>query len=315
MREGRLARRTRQNATALHMGPGSVYATAAGFHHIAGLGMLLVLLGAGGAVAPLRSFSIESWGQLGEVRPTHALLVPTQIEMLLDAGALEVSSLEVLQYGASPIHPDTLRSALGVLPHVRFVQIYGQTEGSPITMLDLDDHLRALGGEPELLASCGRAVRGLDLELGGAGDDGVGEVRARADHLFAPGPDGWLATGDLARLDDEGYLFLAGRRGDRIIRGGENVYPLEIERVLESHPQIAEAAAVGFPDRRLGERIGAVVVLRSQVDAPTDAELVAWCRDRMAHFKIPERWDRVDALPRNAAGKLLRRALDVDTQS
>ena len=140
MREHRLARRTHQNATALHMGPGSVYATAAGFHHIAGLGMILVLLGAGGSVAPFRSFSIESWRQLGDIGPTHALLVPSQIEMLLGAGALELASLDVLQYGASPIHPDTLRAALATLPGVRFLQIYGQTEGSPITMLDLEDH-------------------------------------------------------------------------------------------------------------------------------------------------------------------------------
>jgi acyl-CoA synthetase (AMP-forming)/AMP-acid ligase II len=310
MRERRLGRRTHQNATALHVGPGSVYATAAGFHHIAGLGMILVLLGAGGSVAPFRSFSIESWRKLGEVHPTHALLVPSQIEILLDAGALELSSLEVLQYGASPIHPDTLRAALATLPRVRFLQIYGQTEGSPIAMLDLDAHRRALDGEPTLLASCGRAVPGLELELGGARDDGVGEVRARADHLFAPGPDGWLATGDLGRLDDEGFLFLVGRQGDRIIRGGENVYPLEIERVLESHPQVAEAAVVGFRDRRLGERIAAFVVVRADADTPSDETLVGWCRDRMAHFKVPERWQRVDALPRNAAGKLLRRALD-----
>jgi acyl-CoA synthetase (AMP-forming)/AMP-acid ligase II len=274
--------------------------------------MILVLLGAGGSVAPFRSFSIESWRQLRDVGPTHALLVPSQIETLLDAGALELASLEVLQYGASPIHPDTLRAALATLPGVRFLQIYGQTEGSPITMLDLEDHLRALDNEPQLLASCGRAVGGLELELGGASDDGVGEVRARADHLFAPGPDGWLATGDLGRLNDGGYLFLTGRLGDRIIRGGENVYPLEIERVLESHPQVVEAAAAGFPDRRLGERITAFVVARPDSDTPSDDALVAWCRDRMAHFKVPERWQRVDALPRNAAGKLLRRALDVE---
>ena len=150
------------------------------------------------------------------------------------------------------------------------------------------------------------------MELGGAGDDGVGEVRARADHLFAPGPDGWLATGDLGRLDDEGYLFLTGRLGDRIIRGGENVYPLEIERVLESHPGIADAAAVGLPDRRLGERIAAFIVVRADADTLSDDELVRWCRDRLAHFKVPERWQRVAALPRNAAGKLLRRDLDLE---
>jgi acyl-CoA synthetase (AMP-forming)/AMP-acid ligase II len=309
MREGRLAPRVRHNAAALHMGPNAVYVTAAGFHHIAGLGMMLVVLGAGGSVAPLRAFSGDAWQDRAAIGPTHALLVPTQIEMLLEAGGLAVPTLEVLQYGASPIHPDTLRAALDTLPGVRFVQIYGQTEGSPITMLDLDDHVRALTGEPELLASCGRAVPGLELELLDPDAEGVGEVCARAEHLFLTGPDGWMRTGDLARLDERGYLFLVGRRGDRIIRGGENVYPLEVERVLETHPGIAEAAVVGIADRRYGERIAAFVAPREDGTSPDESELVAWCRERLAHFKVPERWIVVDSLPRNAAGKLMRREL------
>jgi acyl-CoA synthetase (AMP-forming)/AMP-acid ligase II len=272
--------------------------------------MILVVLGSGGSVAPMRAFSTDAWRHQGERGPTHALLVPTQIEMLLDAGALDVPTLEVLQYGASPIHPDTLRAALETVPRVRFVQIYGQTEGSPITMLDLDDHLRALAGEPELLASSGRAVSGLDLELSDMDQAGVGEVRARADHLFMVDRDGWMSTGDLGRLDERGYLFLAGRRGDRIIRGGENVYPLEVERVLEMHPGVGETAVVGFADRRYGERIAAFVVPRADGVAPNDAELVEWCRERLAHFKVPERWIFVDCLPRNAAGKLVRRSLE-----
>jgi acyl-CoA synthetase (AMP-forming)/AMP-acid ligase II len=310
MREGRLAPRVRHNATALHMGASTVYVTAAGYHHIAGLGMILVVLASGGSVAPMRAFSTDAWRSQGELGPTHVLLVPTQIEMLLGVGGLDVPTLEVLQYGASPIHPDTLRAALETVPRVRFVQIYGQTEGSPITMLDLDDHLRALAGEPELLASSGRAVSGLDLELSDMDQAGVGEVRARADHLFMVDRDGWMSTGDLGRLDERGYLFLAGRRGDRIIRGGENVYPLEVERVLEMHPGVGETAVVGFADRRYGERIAAFVVPRADGVTPDDAELVEWCRERLAHFKVPERWIFVDALPRNPAGKLVRRALD-----
>jgi acyl-CoA synthetase (AMP-forming)/AMP-acid ligase II len=309
MREERLACRVRQNATALGVESGCVYSTAAGYHHIAGLGMILVVLGAGGSVAPLRSFSVDAWLTLAGVRPTHALLVPTQIDMLLDAGALDVGGLDVLQYGASPIHPDTLRAALGALPRTRFVQIYGQTEGSPITILDHEDHLRALEGEADLLSSNGRPVRDLDLKFAEVDDAGVGEVRARAAHLFVASPDGWLATGDLGRLDERGYLFLAGRRGDKIIRGGENVYPLEVERVLEAHPAVAEAAVVGVADRRLGERIAAAVVPSAMTESPSASDLVAWCRDHLAHFKVPEQWSFVDSLPRTPAGKLLRRAL------
>ena len=231
IREGSLARRVDRNAAALGLDRSSIYVTAAGYHHIAGLGMLFVVLGSGGVAAPYPSFSVDAWRALVTVGPTHGLLVPTQIDVLLEAEALRLPTLQVLQYGASPIHPETLRPRSGTLPGTRFVQIYGQTEGSPITILDHDDHLRALAGEPGLLASNGRAAPGVELELradtaehdGGVG--GVGEVRARAEHFFACGPDGWLATGDLGRLDEHGYLTLVGRLGDGIVRGGENVFP------------------------------------------------------------------------------------------
>jgi acyl-CoA synthetase (AMP-forming)/AMP-acid ligase II len=312
IREGALARRVERNAAALGLDRRSVYVTAAGYHHIAGLGMMLVVLGSGGAIAPYPTFSVDTWRDLAAVGPTHGLLVPAQIDTLLEAGALGLPTLEVLQYGASPIHPETLRRALTTLPATRFVQIYGQTEGSPITILGHDDHLRALSGEPELLASNGRAAPGVELSVRAdpsvpdAGE--AGEIRARGEHFFVLGEDGWLATGDLGRLDERGYLTLVGRLGDGIIRGGENVFPLEVERVLEAHPGVAEVAVVGFADRRLGQRIAAAVVPAPGHPAD-ERELVSWCRDRLAHFKVPERWWFVEALPRNAAGKLVRRGL------
>jgi len=136
----------------------------------------------------------------------------------------------------------------------------------------------------------------------------VGEVRARAAHLFAPGPDGWLATGDLGRIDAEGYLYLVGRLGDMLIRGGENVYPLEVERVLEQHPGVVEAGVYGVPDRRLGQEIAAAVVGVGGTPPSAD-DLTGWCRERLAPFKVPREWVFLDALPRTASGKLLRRAL------
>jgi acyl-CoA synthetase (AMP-forming)/AMP-acid ligase II len=308
--EGPLARRVDRNATALGLDRSSVYVTAAGYHHIAGLGMIFVVLGSGGAVVPYPSFSVDRWSGLSNVGPTHGLLVPTQIETLLEAGALPLPTLQVLQYGASPIHPETLRQALAALPTSRFVQIYGQTEGSPIAILDHDDHLRALAGEPELLASNGRAAAGVELVIGsGASGEhqGVGEIRARAEHFFVTDDAGWLHTGDLGRLDDRGYVTLVGRLGDGIIRGGENVFPLEVERVLQTHPAVAEAAVFGVADRRMGQRIAAAVVPTGAT--PAEQELVDWCRDRLAHFKVPERWWFVESLPRNAAGKLVRRTL------
>ena len=132
---------------------------------------------------------------------------------------------------------------------------------------------------------------------------------ARAEHLFAAGPDGWLHTGDLGRIDNDGYLYLVGRRGDMIIRGGENVYPQEVENRLLEHPRIAEVAVIGVPDRLLGETIKAFVVPADPADPPGREELRAFARAALAGFKVPTQWEFVPSLPRNATGKLLRRQL------
>ena len=267
-RQDRLAARVAVNASLLELGPGSVYASSSPLHHIAGLGMLFVALGAGATLLTFGGFSIENWVGLGRRGVTHALLVPTTIDILLEHDALPLPSLRTLQYGASPIHPDTLSAAMAALPGVRFVNIFGQTEGSPITCLTAEDHLLAAGGRPELLRSVGRAAPGVEVRIEGAGPDGVGEVVARAAHLFVPDADGWLRTGDLGRLDGDGYLYLSGRRGDRIVRGGENIYPVEVEDVLVTHPEVREVAVVGVPDRRWGEIVKAFVVARDRTAPP-----------------------------------------------
>lgn len=309
-RQDRLAIRTAVNARlcALHLG--AVYATASPFHHIAGLGNYAVALAGGVTLAPLPRFTVESWKALSDRHVTHALTVPTVLEMLLEAGALGLPHLEVLQYGASPIHPDTLRRALEAVPDVALVNLYGQTEGSPVTCLTSEDHRRiALGGRDGLLASVGRAAPGVELIIPEPDDQGIGEVVARAEHFFAPDEDGWLRTGDLGRLDNEGYLYLVGRSDDKIIRGGENVYPLEIERVLELHPAVHEAAVTGIADRRLGERVKAYVVPEDPSRPPDEDDLRAHVRRSLAGFKVPADWEFVAALERNASGKLIRRSL------
>ncbi len=308
-RHDRLARRCRLNATLQQLRPGSVFATASPFHHIAGLGNIMVALAAGAASVAVPRFTVEGWRELEPLGVTHALAVPTMVEMLLRQGALPLRTLRVMQYGASPIHPDTLRTAMGQLPGAGFLTLYGQTEGSPITWLSPEDHRLAAAGREELLASVGRAAPGVEIRLAEGGGAGTGEVIARADHLFAADPDGWLHTGDLGRIDDDGYLYLAGRRGDMIIRGGENVYPQEVENRLLEHPQVADAAVIGVPDRLLGETIKAFVVPTDPSDPPGREELRAFARAALAGFKIPARWEFVPSLPRNATGKLLRRQL------
>ena len=309
--QGRLARRVRVNAGLCSLGPGAVYATASPFHHIAGLGNYAVAAAAGAAVVPLPRFTVESWKRLADVSVTHALTVPTVLEILLDAGVLSFPTLRVLQYGASPIHPDTLSRTLDSLPDVSLVNIFGQTEGSPISCLTARDHRRiAADGRVDLLGSVGRAAPGVEAWIDAPDADGVGEVFARARHFFRPGPDGVLHTGDLGRLDDDGYLFLVGRRGDKIIRGGENVYPVEVEHVLEQHPGVSEAAVIGVPDQRWGELVKAVIVPADHANPPDPEELRVHARAQLAGFKVPTEWKFVDALPRNSSGKLLRRLIE-----
>ena len=308
-RHDRLARRCRLNATLQQLRPGSVFATASPFHHIAGLGNIMVALAAGATTVAVPRFTVAAWRELEPLGVTHALAVPTMVEMLLQEGALPLRTLRVMQYGASPIHPDTLRTAMGQLPGAGFLTLYGQTEGSPITWLSPEDHRLAAAGRRN--CSPRWAARRRESRCASRTPDGsgAGEVIARAEHLFAAGPDGWLRTGDLGRIDDDGYLYLVGRRGDMIIRGGENVYPQEVENRLLEHPRITDAAVIGVPDRLLGETIRAFVVPDDPADPPGREELRAFARAALAGFKVPAQWEFVPSLPRNATGKLLRREL------
>ncbi len=308
-RQDRLGARTRVNAELLGLGPGSVYATASPFHHIAGIGMLFVALGSGAALLSLPRFDLDAWSDLSAKGATHVLLVPSMIEMLLDADRFALPGLQVLQYGASPIHPDTLDRAIRQMPGVRFVNIFGQTEGSPITCLTPHDHLLAAAGRPDLLNSVGCAAPGVELRIEQRDDDDVGEIVARAEHLFKPDSDGWLRTGDLGRIDADGYLHLSGRKGDKIIRGGENVYPQEVEAVLARHPDVGDVCVFGVAERTWGEVVAAAVVPTTGV-AAVDFEVIrAYAREHLAAFKVPTVWEQIDVLPRNATGKVVRRAL------
>lgn len=290
-------------------GPDDRYATGSPLHHIGGLGNTLVAVSAGAAVLPAPRFSVPWWRSLGGQGATHCLLVPSMIEMLLADRVLDAVPLRTLIYGASPINPATLRRVLELMPGVALVNLFGQTEGSPITCLTPDDHLRAAAGHDELLGTVGRAVPGLAMRIDRPDAAGVGEVLAAAPHLSVHAEDGWLHSGDLGTVDGDGYLRLVGRRNDMVVRGGENVYPLEVEHVLAEHPGIAAVGVVGVPDRRLGENLAAFVVAADPARPPDPAELHAFTRARLAGFKVPAHWYVVEALPQNGAGKLVRAAL------
>jgi acyl-CoA synthetase (AMP-forming)/AMP-acid ligase II len=293
----------------LRIGPGDRYCSASPFHHTAGVSMVYTVLGLGATVIPQPWFSIEGWREAGRLGVTHALLVPTMIDLLLAEGALADAHPRILQYGAAPIDPQTLADALAALPGTEFLQIFGQTEVSPMTALTAEDHLLGLGARPELLATVGRAPSGVEIRLEHPDEDGIGEITVKAAHAFLTDDDGWRRTGDLGRIDAEGYVSLHGRVHDRIVRGGENIYPIEIERALASHPGIREVAAVGVPDRRWGEIVKVAVVPVDPGAPPTVDSVQAHARERLAHFKVPAVVELVPELPRNANGKVLRRKL------
>jgi long-chain acyl-CoA synthetase len=264
---------------------------------------------------------------LAEHRVAQALLVPTVIQMMLDDPALpatDLSALETLVYGASPISPSVLARAIDAFG-CHFVQAYGMTEtGGPITYLlpedhdpsDTDGRLRSAGRPPD-----GIEVRVVDPDSRrDCAPYEFGEVWTKSDQMmtgYLDRPeatastitgDGWLRTGDGGYLDRDGYLFLTDRLSDVIVTGAENVYPLEVERVLGDHPSVAEAAVVGVPHERWGETAHAVVV-PAWGEHVEPAELIAWCRQRLAHFKAPTAVTLIDALPKNPAGKVLRRVV------
>jgi O-succinylbenzoic acid--CoA ligase len=154
---------------------------------------------------------------------------------------------------------------------------------------------------------------GSEVRIGSDGEISVRGPSVSPGYVNHPPRDGWLHTGDLGTLDAEGYLYVLDRRDDLIVSGGENVYPAEVEAALMSHPAVGEAGVIGAPDAEWGRRVTGVVVLREGVTAtPSPDELIAFCRERLAGYKVPRHIEFRSALPRNAAGKLLRRELRIE---
>jgi acyl-CoA synthetase (AMP-forming)/AMP-acid ligase II len=271
----------------------------------------------GGSLFVLDAFDAERVVQVLErERISVATLVPAMLQACLDHTAgRRFEALRSVYYGASPITEETLRRAIDAFG-CGFVQSYGMTEAAQaLTFLTAADHRLALEGRPELLLSAGRAAAGTTLRVEGA----PGEILARGPQLMSGywrRPDataqalrnGWLHTGDLGRLDDDGYLFVEDRLKDMVVTGGENVYPRVVEDVLVRHPGIAEVAVIGVPDERWGEAVKAVVALRAGAVC-TEEEILDFCRPRLGGFERPRSVEFVDALPRNATGKVLKRVL------
>jgi o-succinylbenzoate---CoA ligase len=225
----------------------------------------------------------------GEI--TLVSLVATQLARLLAAGA-DLAAPRVILTGGGPLPEDLLEEALG--RGATIVQTYGLTETcSQVATLAPADARRKLG-------SAGRPLLSADIRV----EDGEILVRGPTVAPGAVAGDGWLHTGDLGRFDEEGYLWVTGRRSETIVSGGENVMPAEVEEVLLRHPAIADAAVLGRPDPEWQEAVSALIVLDGP--DPGDEALRAHCAAALAPFKVPKRFQRVDSLPRSEAGKLRR---------
>ena len=307
---------------------GELRYTASPMFHAAGMGCVYYGIARGFASLILDQFdpvALLDWIKSGEL--TGALLMPTMLKALLEVPGVRdqpYPHLRSIVYGGAPIGIDLLREAIEVFACDFFNSFGAGTEAAGQAMFYPADHLRALAGEEHLLGSIGRPMHGVDLRL--CDDDGndvprgrVGEITTRSETVmsgYLDDPertaqavvDGWFRAGDLAWMDDEGFLFLAGRKSDMIIRGGENIYPDEIESVLLEHPSVSAAAVIGQPDDHWGEIVVAALELREGHDLD-ETGLARHCRERLAAYKVPARFLATRDLPRNVNGKIQKFAV------
>ncbi len=264
-------------------------------------------------------------------RVTISNMIPMMLNILVnypDVNKYDLSSLRVILSGGAPIAPEVVRKIMETF-RCDYIQTYGMTETSPyLTMSILKDHLKQLPEDEQFKykAATGRAVMGISLRVvNEKGEevkhDGkeVGEIVVKGDAVtrgYWGLPEetekvikkGWLYTGDLAVIDEEGYVNIVDRKKDMIVTGGENVYSTEVENVLYMHPAILEAAVIGIPDEKWGEAVKAVVVLKEGNKA-TEEEIIAFCRTNIAHYKAPKSVDFIGDLPKTGSGKIYKKGL------
>jgi acyl-CoA synthetase (AMP-forming)/AMP-acid ligase II len=298
-------------------------------YHIAGIAALLSSIYALRRIVMLPAFDPDDWLALASSEQvTNAFVVPTMLARIIermDAGEkADLSALRSIAYGGGRMPLELVERALELFPDTHFTNAYGLTEtSSTVALLGPEDHRIAHASDDPVvrarLGSVGQPLPTVEIEIRDeqgqllpAGERGEiyvrgeqvsGEYRGRS----ALDADGWFPTRDAGWLDEEGYLFLAGRADDVIVRGGENISPGEIEDVLTAHPAIAEAVAVGIPSTEWGEAVGVAIVVRPSHATPNDEELRTLIRDRLRSSRVPERIAVLNEMPYNEMGKLLRR--------
>ena len=294
--------------------------------HIGGTGLGIVALASGlpGIVLsefdPVRVFdAVENRGV------TRFFIVPAALQLLLNHPACattDFSGIKYIMYGASPIPLELLRQCIAMFG-AEFVQNYGMTETTgTICVLPPEDH--SVEGNARM-RSAGKPLPGVEVVIRGSDGQSVpqgeiGEIVTRSSsnmlHYWklpeatasTIDADGWIATGDVGYLDQDGYVYMFDRAKDMIITGGENVYPAEVENAIYGHPDVLEVAVISIPDEKWGEAVKAVCVAKPGCSIDPDS-VMAWARTRVAGFKVPKSVDVIEALPRNPSGKILRREL------
>jgi acyl-CoA synthetase (AMP-forming)/AMP-acid ligase II len=305
-------------------------------YHVAGMQAMLAGVYGGRTLVMMKQFEVKEWLEtVQRERATRAMLVPTMLKWVVDAPDFrkcDLKSLQVITYGAASMPLEVIKKAIKEMPWVRFINAFGQTEtASTITTLGPEDHVIE-GTEEEvekklkrLSSSIGKPLPDVEVRIVDEQENALspyeeGEILARGPRVMTGywedeqktsqvvTRDGWLRTGDKGWMDEDGYIYLAGRGDDMIIRGGENISPEEVENVLYSHPKIEEAAVIGVPDPDWGQEPRAILVLKKGINA-TEEEIMEFCRPRLAGFKRPKSVVFTESLPRNPMGKVLKNEL------
>ncbi|MDY0743316.1 long-chain-fatty-acid--CoA ligase [Paucibacter sp. R3-3] len=308
---------------------GGTYLHVAPMFHLADLGISMVQWLVAQTHVILPAFEPRSLlDTLERHRVTVVPLVPTMIQMLVDHQAIreprDLSSLQTIIYGSSPISEALVERVMAFLPDVSFMQVYGMTELAPIATINPGYYHSADGRKLGKLPSAGRAGRCMELRI--ADPEGREVPRGTVGEVLVRGPNvmlgywnrpeltaealrgGWMHTGDGAWMDEDGFIYIVDRLKDMIISGGENVYSGEVESALARHPAVAASAVIGIPDERWGEAVHAVVVLKPGMQ-PTAGELIAHCLTLIAGYKCPRSLVFAEQLPLSAVGKVLKTAL------
>lgn len=307
----------------------SVHLHVSPLFHLAGGSRLFTVTVAGGTHAVMGRFDAAGFlGAIERFGVTVTVVVPSMLNALLKHPEFDdhdLSSLELLSYGAAPMPESLLRAAMKRLPGVRFLQSYGMTELSPVATMLLPRYHTFEGPHAGKLRSAGQAVFNADVAImdpddRALGTGEVGEICVRGPMVMqgywqqpeltaAALRGGWMHTGDAGYLDEDGFLFLVDRIKDMIITGGENVYSAAVENVIYQHPHVHECAVIGVPSERWGEAVHAIVVPNPGADIHAD-ELLSHCREQLAGYECPKTIEvRDEALPKSGAGKILKSEL------